>query len=168
MLPSPSINLGRIEGGAKENLVAARCRLTFDRRTLPGEEFDEIEAEIRQVIAQVQSQDAERWSFELRRSLAVPALEVDPQEPIVRACQQAYHDVTGDESGIGCTSGLEDAHWLVRAGIPTAMFGPYVHKRWRGEGRFAAATGKPDEHVSLAQWFTAIRVYMRLAQNLLG
>jgi succinyl-diaminopimelate desuccinylase len=40
MLPSPSINLGRIEGGAKENLVAARCRLTFDRRTLPGEGFD--------------------------------------------------------------------------------------------------------------------------------
>src|SRR5215471_16228210 len=125
MLPSPSINLGRIDGGAKENLVAARCRLTFDRRSVPG-------------------------------------------ETIVRACQRAYQDVTGEESRIGCTSGLEDAHWLVRAGIPTAMFGPYVYKRWQGEGRFEASTGKPDEHIVISQWLTGIRVYMRLAQNLLG
>jgi acetylornithine deacetylase/succinyl-diaminopimelate desuccinylase family protein len=170
MLPSPSINLGRIDGGAKENLVAARCRLTFDRRSLPGEMFDRIEAEIREVVERVCRQDAERWTFELRRTLAVPALEIDPAEPIVRACQRAYQDVTGEESLIGCTSGLEDAHWLVRAGIPTAMFGPYVYKRWQGQGatRFEASTGKPDEHVVIPQWLTAIRVYMMLAQNLLG
>jgi acetylornithine deacetylase/succinyl-diaminopimelate desuccinylase family protein len=168
MLPSPSINLGRIEGGAKENLVAARCRLTFDRRTLPGEGFDETEAEIRDVVERVRARDAERWTFELRRTLAVPALEIDPETPIVRECQRAYREVTGEPSGIGCTSGLEDAHWFARAGIPTAMFGPYVAKRWQGENRFDAATGKPDEHVSIRQWLTAIQVYMRLAQNLLG
>ena len=170
MLPSPSINLGRIDGGAKENLVAARCRLTFDRRSLPGEAFDQIEAEISEVVERVCRQDTERWTFELRRTLAVPPLEVDPSEPIVRACQRAYQDVTGEESRIGSTSGLEDAHWLVRAGIPTAMFGPYVYKRWQGQGetRFQASTGKPDEHIVISQWLTAIRVYMRLAQNLLG
>jgi hypothetical protein len=43
-----------------------------------------------------------------------------------------------------------------------------VAKRWQGENRFDAATGKPDEHVSIRQWLTAIQVYMRLAQNLLG
>jgi acetylornithine deacetylase/succinyl-diaminopimelate desuccinylase family protein len=166
-LPSPSINLGRIEGGAKENLVAARCRLTFDRRTLPGEEFDVVEAEIRDIIERTRERDSEHWTFELTRTLAVPALEIDPDSAIVRACQRAFHDVTGEESGIGCTSGLEDAHWLARAGIQTAMFGPYVAKRWQGENRFAAATGKPEEHVSISQWFTAIKVYTRLARNLL-
>src|SRR5215469_10845146 len=165
MLPSPSINLGLIDGGAKENLVAARCRLTFYRRTLPGETFDEIEAEIREVVERVCRQDVERWTFDLRRTLAVPALEIDPNEEIVRACQRAYQDVTGEDSRIGCTSGLEDAHWLVRAGIPTAMFGPYVYKRWEGEGRFQASTGKPDEHIVISQWLTGIRVYMKLAQN---
>ncbi|HXA95783.1 MAG TPA: M20 family metallopeptidase [Candidatus Dormibacteraeota bacterium] len=167
MLPSPSINLGRIEGGAKENLVAARCRLTFDRRTVPGEEFDSVEAEIRDVIEGVRARDSEPWTFELTRTLAVPALEIDPASAIVRECRRAFRDVTGDESGIGCTSGLEDAHWLARAGIQTAMFGPYVAKRWQGENRFAAATGKPEEHVSLSQWFTAIEVYTQLARNLL-
>ena len=98
----------------------------------------------------------------------IPALEIDPSEPIVRACQRAYQDVTGEESRIGCTSGLEDAHWLVRAGIPTAMFGPYVYKRWQGDNRFEASTGKPDEHIVISQWLTGIRVYMKLAQNLLG
>ena len=167
MLPSPSINLGRIEGGAKENLVAARCRLTFDRRTLPGEGYDETEAEIREVIEAVRARDTEAWTFELKRTLAVPPLEIDPKTPIVRECQIAFHDVTGEESGIGCTSGLEDAHWLARAGIQTAMYGPYVAKRWSGENRFDAATGKPDEHIVIPQWLTAIQVYMRLAQNLL-
>jgi len=116
----------------------------------------------------VRARDSERWTFELARTLAVPALEIDPASAIVRECQRAFHEVTGDESGIGCTSGLEDAHWLARAGIQTAMFGPYVAKRWQGENRFAAATGKPDEHVSISQWFTAIEVYARLARNLLG
>jgi acetylornithine deacetylase/succinyl-diaminopimelate desuccinylase-like protein len=168
MLPSPSINLGRIEGGAKENLVAAGCRLTFDRRLLPDEPFDAVEAEIREVIEQVRARDPEPWSFDLMRTLAVPALEIDPGARIVRECQTAYSQVTGDASGIGCTSGLEDAHWLARAGIETAMFGPYVAKRWQGESRFDATTGKPDEHVSISQWLTAIRVYTQLAANLLG
>jgi acetylornithine deacetylase/succinyl-diaminopimelate desuccinylase family protein len=168
LLPSPSINLGRIEGGAKENLVAARCRLTFDRRLLPGETFDRAEAEIREVVEAVRARDAEPWTFELRRTLAVPALEIDPGARIVRECQRAYLEVTGEESRTGCTSGLEDAHWLARAGIQTAMFGPYVYKRWEGEDRFYASTGKPDEHISIPQWLTAIQVYMRLAQNLLG
>jgi acetylornithine deacetylase/succinyl-diaminopimelate desuccinylase family protein len=168
MLPSPSINWGRIEGGAKENLVAARCRLTFDRRTLPGEGFDQVEAEIREVIEGARARDADAWTFELRRTLAVPALEIDPGARIVRECQRAYQDVTGEESRIGATSGLEDAHWLARAGIETAMFGPYVHKRWEGEGRFYASTGKPDEHVVIPHWLAAIQVYRRLAQNLLG
>jgi succinyl-diaminopimelate desuccinylase len=168
MLPSPSINLGRIEGGVKENLVAARCRMTFDRRILPGERFDQVEAEIREVIEGVRARDPERWSFELTRTLAVPGLEIDPQTRIVQECQRAYSEVTGEATGIGCTSGLEDAHWLARAGIQTAMFGPYVAKRWQGENRFDTTTGKPDEHVSIPQWLTAIRVYTQLAANLLG
>jgi len=168
MLPSPSINLGRIEGGAKENLVAARCRLAFDRRLLPDETFDRAEAEIRDVIDRVRARDPENWTFELERTIAVPGLEIDPQTPIVQECQRAYLDVTGEASRIGCTSGLEDAHWLARAGIQTAMFGPYVYKRWEGENRFDATTGKPDEHISIPQWLTAIRIYTRLAQRLLG
>jgi acetylornithine deacetylase/succinyl-diaminopimelate desuccinylase-like protein len=168
MLPSPSLNWGRIEGGAKENLVAARCRLAFDRRLLSGESFDQAEGEIREVIEAVRARDPEPWTFALRRTLAVPGLEVDPRSRVVRECQRAYREVTGEESRIGATAGLEDAHWLACAGIETAMFGPYVSKRWEGEARFASATGKPDEHVVIPQWLTAIQVYRRLARNLLG
>jgi acetylornithine deacetylase/succinyl-diaminopimelate desuccinylase family protein len=168
MLPTPSINFGTIQGGAKENLVAAECRLTFDRRMVPGETWDDAEAEIRRVIEGVHENDPEDWTFELTRTLAVPPLEIDPNDPAVLACQKAYNDVTGDISGIGCTSGLEDAHWLVRAGIHTAMFGPYNLKRWEGENRFYSVTGKADENVILDQWFTCIKVYERLIENLLA
>ena len=119
------------------------------------------------MIERVQAGDPERWTFELRRTLAVPGLEIDPGDRIVRECRRAYQEVTDEESRVGCTSGLEDAHWLARAGIQTAMFGPYVRKRWEGEGRFDASTGKADEHVVVPDWLVAIRVYMQLARNLL-
>jgi len=167
-LPSPSINFGKIEGGAKENVVAARCRLAFDRRMLPGEEFEQAEREIRDVIQAVREQDTERWTFEFRRTLAIPGVEINPQERIVQECQRAYKEVTGEESRIGCTSGFEDAHWFVRAGIPTAMFGPYVYSRWEGEQRFYSESAKPDEHISISQWLTGIHVYQQIAKNLLG
>lgn len=168
MLPSPSINLGRIEGGDKENLVAGHCRLTFDRRLLPGEDFDEAEREIRDVIESVRRNDTEQWTYELRRTLAIPALEVDPDEQIVRECRRAYLEVTGEESRLGCTAGFEDAHYLVNgAGIPTAMFGPYIYKRWDGENRYATRSGTSEEYVDLPQYLIAIQVYLRLITNLL-
>ena len=161
------ITLRNVESGARI-VWASNPDGSFDRRMIPGETFDQAEAEIREVVERVRARDSESWSFELRRTLAIPPLEVAPDERIVRECQRAYREVTGEESRIGCTSGFVDAHWLARAGIPTAMYGPYVYKRWEGEDRFYAATGKPDEQVSIAQWLTAIRVYMRLALNLLA
>lgn len=169
MLPPPTINYGTIDGGEKENMVASTCRLSFDRRMVPGESFDDAEAEIREVIEVVRAADAESWSYELTRTLAIPPLEVDPEERIVRECQQAYHDVTGDVSHLGCTSGFEDAHFLrLRAGIPTAMFGPYTAKRWAGDGRYNTQSGTSEEFVDLEQYQVAIRVYARLIRNLLS
>lgn len=169
MLPSPSINFGTIEGGQKENLVAGECRLTFDRRMIPGESFNQAEEEIRRVIEQVRAADTESWSYDLRRTIAIPPLEVDPNELIVRACQQAYRKMTGEESREGCTSGFEDAHVLaLEAGIPTAMFGPYVAKRWTGANRYNTQSGTSEEYVDIPQFLVAIQVYARLIENLLA
>ena len=55
--------------------------------------------------------------------------------------------------------------------FPTAMFGPYVYKRWQGryDARFEASTGKPDEHIVISPVaHRDPRLDMKLAQNLLG
>jgi acetylornithine deacetylase/succinyl-diaminopimelate desuccinylase family protein len=41
VLGLPTLNIGKIEGGAAVNIVPDRCRIEIDRRTLPGADFDE-------------------------------------------------------------------------------------------------------------------------------
>lgn len=75
--------------------------------------------------------------------------------------------MTGREAGIEATAGFEDAHFLIEAGIPTAMFGPY-RRTAPGEPRFNSASGMPDESVDLRDVATAASVYARLILDLLG
>ncbi len=47
LLGSPTVNVGKIEGGQALNIVPARCRIEIDRRSLPRESHDQIVARIR-------------------------------------------------------------------------------------------------------------------------
>jgi len=41
VLGRPTLNIGKIEGGAAVNIVPDRCRIEIDRRTLPGTDYEE-------------------------------------------------------------------------------------------------------------------------------
>ncbi|HEY8370330.1 MAG TPA: M20 family metallopeptidase [Thermodesulfobacteriota bacterium] len=169
LVPPPTINFGTIAGGTKFNLVADRCVLQLDRRLVPGESIDSALREIEATCAAVRAADPEAWSYEVREVMRVTPGEISPDAPIVRACQRAFREVTGREAGIGATAGFEDAHFLLDAGIPTAMFGPYRRKEEDPAGRpFFTTSGMADEFVDLRDVVTGAQVYARLALNLLG
>jgi len=167
MLPPPSINIGGIEGGTKFNLVADQCVLRLDRRSLPGETAETCVSEIREICERVRAADAESWAVSVREVMHVDGAEIDPQASIVRECQRAFSEVTGETAGIGATSGFEDAHFFLSAGIPTAMFGPY-RRTPADQARWHTNSGTSEEHVVLADVARAVRVYTRLATNLLS
>jgi len=167
LLPAPTINLGTIHGGTKFNLVADRATLQLDRRLVPGESLDAARAEIEAVCAAVRAGDPEAFEYRVREVMRVPPAEIAPDAPIVEACRRAYRAVTGREAAIEATAGFEDAHFLIEAGIPTAMFGPY-RRTAPGEPRFYSASGMPDESVDLRDVATAASVYARLILDLLG
>src|SRR5260221_7739407 len=48
----PYLNVGRIEGGTNTNVVPGKVVLKLDRRMIPEENPAEVEASIRQVIAE--------------------------------------------------------------------------------------------------------------------
>lgn len=166
-LPPPTINLGTVHGGTKVNLVADRALLQIDRRTLPGEDADAVEAEIRALCRDVQAADAEEWGVEVRRVMHVSPGEIDPGAPIVRACLDAFRAETGEQAVIAATAGFEDAHFLLDAGIPTAMFGPY-RRTAAGEDPFFTTSGMADESVDLRDVARAARIYARLIADLLA
>ncbi|HZS33139.1 MAG TPA: ArgE/DapE family deacylase [Methylomirabilota bacterium] len=167
LVPAPTINLGTIRGGTKFNLVADRATLELDRRLVPGESLDAARAEIEAVCAAVQAADREGFEYRVREVMRVAPAEIAPDAPVVEACRRAYRAVTGREAALAATAGFEDAHFLIEAGIPTAMFGPY-RRTAPDEPRFYSASGMPDEWVDLRDVATAAAIYARLILDLLG
>ena len=167
LLPAPTVNLGTLHGGTKFNLVADRAILQIDRRTLPGEAPDAVQAEIEALCESVRIADSDDWNFEIRRVMYVSPGEIDPAAPIVQACMKAHLAETGEEAQIGATAGFEDAHFLLDAGIPTAMYGPY-RRTEVGEDPFYTNSGMADESVDLRDVARAGRVYARLITDILG
>ncbi|RKX31185.1 MAG: hypothetical protein DRP22_04125 [Verrucomicrobia bacterium] len=87
-LGSPTLNIGTIQGGSALNIVARSCRIEADRRTLPGEEPDDLEKEIHAVLDDlVQRGRIRSWSFHVIKSR--PAFLGTPNAPLVRALEDA-------------------------------------------------------------------------------
>ncbi|MDA0997618.1 MAG: M20 family metallopeptidase, partial [Proteobacteria bacterium] len=95
LLPAPTINIGRLTGGTKFNLVADKAVLEIDRRMVPGESADAVQAEVHDLCERLRAADTEAWSFAIRRIMHVTPGEIDPEAPIVKACQKAHAAVTG-------------------------------------------------------------------------
>lgn len=167
LLPAPTINIGTIEGGTKTNLVADRAVIKIDRRMVPGEDADTAQAEVVEVCQAIRTADSEQWSVNVRRVMHVTPGEIDPEAPIVRACQAAHRTVTGEDAVIGSTAGFEDAHFLLDAGIPTAMYGPYRRTHPNEDPHFTNS-GMADESVDLDDVVRAARIYAQLMIDLLG
>ncbi len=166
LLPAPTINIGAIQGGQKFNLVADHAVFQIDRRLMPGEDADAAEAEVSRLCASVRAADGEDWSVNVRNVMHVTPGEVDPDERIVRACRTAHQTVTGKHAAIGATAGFEDAHFLLDAGIPTAMYGPY-RRTAPGEDAHYTISGMADEFVDLDDVGRAARIYAHLMIDLL-
>jgi acetylornithine deacetylase/succinyl-diaminopimelate desuccinylase-like protein len=178
LLPAPTINMGTVTGGTKFNLVADRAVLEVDRRMVPGETAEQALDEVRALCQRLRDADAQSWEFEVMPVMHVTPGEIDPHAPIVKACQAAHRAVTGEEAVIAATAGFEDAHFLLDAGIPTAMFGPYrpaappppASAGAGGAQRdgFFTNSGMADESVDLVDVARAARVYARLIRDLIG
>jgi len=169
LVGSPTLNIGKIWGGVRNSVVPDLCKIQLDRRTLPGENLEDILSEIRGVIRQLEDTYAEfraevnpipvgpdtREQFEEigKQGLKIPShepMEISRDSQIVRALSKAFKYVRGRNPEIAGMSGWTDASLLVnRAKIPTAVFGP---------GPFIRAH-TTEEYVNIADLVDGAKVY---------
>jgi acetylornithine deacetylase len=112
-----SLHASLIEGGQEFSSYPARCLLTGERRTLPGETPAEIEADLR----------AAAGDAEVRMLVSREPFEMDEGHELVRSVAAA-----AGASGVIGVPFWTDAALVAAAGIPTVLFGP------AGEGAHAA------------------------------
>lgn len=136
LLGHGSLHASLIRGGQELSSYPAQCRLQLERRTLPGESAAEIEAEIRVVLAGLETRDTEFRAT--ARALAFrPPYEISSDAPLVQSASQAIRKVMGSVELAGMAAWTDTA-LLSAAGIPGVVFGP------RGRGLHGS-----DEYVEL-------------------
>jgi acetylornithine deacetylase len=142
LLGSGSLHASLIEGGQEYSSYPERCVLRGERRTIPGETPEQVEAELRGLLDGVNG--------ELRIVLARDPFEVPEDEPLVEAVRRH----AGNPEVIGVPFWADSA-LLAAAGIATVVFGP------GGEGAHAVV-----EWVELADVERCARIYTAVAAEL--
>ena len=156
LTPPPSFNFGLIEGGVAVNVVPDDCRLTMDRRTLPGESLEDAEREIAQIIERLKSADK---TFEADYSVLIRAnsFEMRPDDNLVKSVARVCDLLGLNSEPIGYQQ-VSDGRFFAERGIPTVLLGPGI----------AELAHTPDEHVPVAAVIEAVKIYALIAVEVLG
>ena len=150
LLGSGSVHASLIQGGQELSSYPNHCFLSVERRTVPGETLQKVEAEIPGILGQIAASDSSFKASVKTRMVREP-FETSLDEPIVRMLLHKTSAILGHEPiEIGHT-GWMDSALLSSAGIPTVIFGP------GGEGAHAIVEWSNLEHVErCAEILTAV------------
>src|SRR5204862_2084796 len=123
LLGPASMHASVIEGGQELSSYPALCKLSLERRTLPGETPEMVRAEIQAVIDRLSAADPQ-FRATCRPIFSREPLEVSAQSDIVKILGQQLLAQLGRDPVISGMSGWTDAALLTAAGIPSVVFGP--------------------------------------------
>ena len=105
---TPMFNLTIMHSGTKSNIVPAECKLTINRRWVPGENPDEVIAEIQEAV-QRGKEKTKLLDLKMEVLRGYGAVELDIDNPAVHKMQEAIKTVQGYDGLIfGGMSGSTD------------------------------------------------------------
>jgi succinyl-diaminopimelate desuccinylase len=158
----PYLNVGRIEGGTNTNVVPGLVTFKLDRRMIPEEDPAEVEAAIRQVIADAAAL-CPGIGVGIKRLLLANAMRPLPgSQPLVDAIQRHGERVFGQTIPAMGTPLYTDVRLYAEAGIPGVIYG--AGPRTVLESRAKQA----DERLDLQDLRGATKVIARTLRDLLA
>jgi acetylornithine deacetylase len=123
LLGPASIHASLIEGGQELSTYPARCLLSIERRTIPGETIGEIEGQIADILLRAGAADPS-FQAEQRTLLVRAPFGVDLDQPIIDLARRHLTRAIGHEPDTVGAGGWMDSAFLAAADIPTVIFGP--------------------------------------------
>jgi acetylornithine deacetylase/succinyl-diaminopimelate desuccinylase-like protein len=157
---APQLTVGLIEGGINTNVVPDRVAFRLDRRIVPEESPEEVEAELRAVIADVAVGEAE---VAVRRILLARPLVPDARAARLTQllCAHASRVLATPVHAQGAAL-YTDARHYAAAGVPIVLYGA-------GPRSIEEANAhRADERLRLSDLFAATEVVAATLADLLA
>ena len=147
-----NLNVGLIAGGINTNVVPDKVTFRIDRRTIPEEDPQAVEQELRELIAQA-TVALPGIATEVTQILVVrPMATVPGQERLVSALTDAALVVLSETIGAEGTPIYCDARLYTERGIPTVLYGAGPRTMLEANGHRA------DENLALGDLRVATEV----------
>ncbi|WP_431275595.1 M20 family metallopeptidase [Variovorax ureilyticus] len=158
----PYLNVGLIEGGTNTNVVPGKVVFKLDRRMIPEENPAEVEANIRQVIADSAAQ-MPGITVEIKRTLLANSMKPLPgNKPLVDAIQKHGQTIFGEPIKAMGTPLYTDVRLYGEAGIPGVIYGAGPRTVLESHAK------RNDERVVLEDLRRATKVIARTLSDLLS
>ncbi len=122
-IDSPTMLVGRIDGGTNTNVVPGKVVMKMDRRMIPDEDPALVEAQVRALIEDAVAGEP-GIRLEIRRLLLSHALRPLPgSDKLVESLQKNGRAVMGEEITAQGTPLYADARLYGEHGIPAVLYG---------------------------------------------
>ncbi|HJV61131.1 MAG TPA: M20/M25/M40 family metallo-hydrolase, partial [Albitalea sp.] len=158
----PTLNVGRIEGGTNTNVVPGKVVFKLDRRMIPEERPEEVEAAVRGLIEETAS-TCPGVRVGIRRLLLARALQPLPgNRALVEALQRHGESIFAEPIPVSGSPLYTDVRLYSERGIPAVIYGAGPHTVAEGNAKRA------DEHLVLADLRGATKVVARTLLDLLS
>ena len=158
----PYLNVGLIQGGTNTNVVPGKVVLKLDRRMIPEENPDEVEAKLRRVIGEAVA-GSRGVTVDVKRILLARALKpLEGNRPLVDALCRHASSVFGEAIQASGTPLYTDARLYCERGIPAVLYGAGPRTVLESNAKRA------DEHIALEDLRRATKVVARTLLDLLA
>ncbi|MEO5797649.1 MAG: ArgE/DapE family deacylase [Rhodoferax sp.] len=158
----PYLNVGTIQGGTNTNVVPGKVSFKLDRRMIPEENPVEVEANIRNIIADAAASQP-GISVDIKRLLLARSMQPLPgNQPLVDAIQKHGLAVFGEAIPAMGTPLYTDVRLYAEAGIPGVIYGAGPRTVLESHAKRA------DERLSLEDLRRATKVIARTLADLLA
>ncbi|MEM0015188.1 MAG: M20 family metallopeptidase [Zestosphaera sp.] len=152
----PTINLGGYAESTsrKDNIVPGEFTFSFDRRTIPEEDVEQVAKELVEIFTGIAGRQGVRAEVKILSS--VPASLTPLDSSLVRASSECVEKVLGSAPTILMSYGRDDGVFYRSVGIDTITYGPGVEE----------TAHMPDEYTSIEDLKKTIIVYDCMIESL--
>ncbi|HUY12060.1 MAG TPA: M20/M25/M40 family metallo-hydrolase [Terriglobia bacterium] len=123
LLRHGSVHASLISGGQELSSYPETCKLSIERRLLPGEDATTLEAEVIAIIVQLTAHDP-AFHAGYKMGYSARALETPLQTCLAQHLLECTRTAIGSRARFGTQPFWTDAALLQEAGIPAVLFGP--------------------------------------------